>query len=282
VNRSDLLAIIFVASAFVLYYLFSFTVSQIPPFSPVYTAIFGIPIYAYVSYWAFNIRSRLAVNAYRFQALGVALIALIFILDGLGNAFLPSYQGGSDASFDYIQALLYGTMLYWIDASVRVQRRLDPLRRDVLRWRGVRIGLWGYYFFVLFVDILLTLYDTFVLGQNPDTPSGFSGPTGLSIILMVAATGAIYLPTIAKRSKDTLLRQHVKWFGFFMIATLFFYIVIALFFILFFSGINPSFLFLPNGAFTFPIITFFGGYFLYRSARSLVPLNRLSLESDSK
>ncbi len=206
-------------------------------------------LFGYAIFWALNIRRALRVKLYRNQALGLAFVAATALLFPGPAGYLLLNFGPSLMAV----AVIYSPLLlifYWIDASLRATRRSDPLLRDTLHWEKVRKILWP-------ADILVVGY-LFIL-QSGLIPSEntvlFLVPYLFDIIL-----GVIFLPIVARRSKDRTLRRHFAWFG------------------IFFLALVPVFL----AGFTFPndlqsvLQTFagllLGGFALYRGARSLAPL----------
>jgi hypothetical protein len=220
-------------------------------------------IYAYATYWAFNIRRALAVRLYRNQALGIGLGSLGFTL--MNMSFLV---GSLNPNFiypvlpDLVPFILF---FFWIDTSVRVARRSDPLLRDVLEWRRVRIILWS----LIIISIASLSLILAVIGQLTTYIPTLSGPVVEYVLFVIPifvtfVSGAIYVTVSAVRSKDRTLRRHLLWFGLFAVCLL---------------GAAVSYA--PFGPNPVAILAFIaGGYCLYRSARSLSPLSRLSLETE--
>jgi len=213
-------------------------------------------IYAYATYWSFGMRRILAVRLYRNQALGIGLGSSGFAL--LNVAFVFNVSFGFGAILSLLPFIFF---FYWIDSSVSAARRSDPHLRDVLRWRQMRVLLWP---LVLFSYV--SLYPILTVNRQFQTclPVCRSYVDVLFFvpIFVILASGALYLPMSAKRSKDTTLRKHFAWFGLFTLCLL----AAALFSII----LYPDFL-LSTIAFIA------GGYCLYRSAISLVPFKTLLL-----
>jgi len=216
---------------------------------------FAIPLVplGYVIYWALEIRHALFVRLYRNQALGVALVALSLLFSvysGLPPVVLTAFG---------IVLVFVGIFLvfYWIDISLRAARRSDPLLRDTLKWSKVRKVLW---------PLIIGLSVLFIVGiiLKLENLANFIAPFPYFIVI---ASGALYLPVAARRSKDPILRKHFIWFGLFFIG-----------FLIAGSGEGGNFPFILVGDLVTIGGTLFGGYCLYRSARSLVPLNRFPLE----
>jgi hypothetical protein len=230
-------------------------------------------LYSFAAYEAFAIRRALAVGLHRNQALGIGFVALGLILSTASQAaevpFLPPGSPGPfgtpiDLPFIYFALLV---LFYWIDASIRAGRRSDPLLRDTLMWSKVRIIVWGVTLGLIAIPSALFLYLVIAAGLSPfaqPNVSPFLFPL-LSIPFYIPIPfGAVYLPLVAKRSKDPTLRRHLSWFGLLVVD---------------FFGLSLLFS-LPPILYVFvarPVAFNLGGYLMYRSARSLVPINRLEL-----
>jgi hypothetical protein len=224
--------------------------------------VLALIVASYDAYWAFNISRALAVRLYRNQALGIGLIAVGAVAAQLG---VTAYYLGLIPQALQIPGPLFVTLtlFFWTDASMRAGRRSDPLLRDTLHWSRVRMILLGF----LILD-LAVLAIFFAIPQ-------FAGANFLLLVINLPVfvpviTAAVALPIASRRSKDTVLHRNLIWFGFFALFLLAFVLL-------------PS-NFLPNPLQAL-LVTDVGGivafYCLYRSARSLVPLNKLSLD-DSK
>ena len=162
---------------------------------------------------------------------------------------------------------------YAIDASALAARRSDPLLRDTLRWSQLRIILWGITIGGVVLNLSSAMYFLFTTGNIP--VGGLSSTRILAIIqtiytiapyFVTTLAGALLLPIIVRRSGDMTLRTHLWWFELFAIFVLVFYLLIPVLLGDPLQILSVQFAGLLAGA-----------YFLYRSAKSLVPLNRLSL-----
>ena len=229
-----------------------------------------IAMFGYAGFWALNIRRALAVGIYRSQASGTGLLAaaiaatiVTVAADVTGNQFviLPAPLALAISSF------------YFIDASTQALRRSDPLLRDTLRWSRSRRYLWVVVFVLAVASALGNL--EFSTTSKYYTPEAFV--LTQSLFLFVFGIGAIIIPLGAVRSKDLTLKRHYKWFGSFLVFLLLFTVV---------AGAAPPINFLSETGFgvfvladfeAASILMFMGAYSLYRSARSLAPLNRLVL-----
>ena len=201
-------------------------------------------LFLYPAFWAFSIRRALAVRLYRNQALGIGLVCVSFAISFLDNT-----------GVGYGIALL--VIFYWIDASFLAARRSDPLLRDTLHWSKLRIIFWA---LSIFTVIPTAIYQI-LTGNGPSAPGNdLLGVIFIAFFILIPASGIGLFAVASRRSGDHALRRHLAWFGLFVLsqsAT----ITIALF----------------GGGATYFLGFAVGGFCLYKSARSLVPLNRLSL-----
>ncbi|MDA4118051.1 MAG: hypothetical protein OK455_06880 [Thaumarchaeota archaeon] len=235
-------------------------------------AVVDAVLFIYGAYWAFAIRRAFAAPIYRRQASWVGAIGayfgvfflLVVVLTALGvkslNENTPVGAGG--AAFIYVGVVMF---FVWIDSTMRVSRRSDPLLRNTLHWSTLR-------WFLGFLTIVGTLFAVifnggFALAFFRDSP--LYGPVGAVLLL-----GAIALIRSASRSADAVLRRHLKWFGMFSI-------------FLWATSTTVSELAShdlvgdPELLQVFSLIVFaLSAYFLYRSAKSLAPMAHLPALGD--
>lgn len=268
-DRADIAGIFLVAAGSIAALLFALfdpsTFSNGSAGAPSFIIVTG-PMFFYAAYWAFNIRHALRVHLYRRQAFGVGVIVLalwstVGIFGALQNVLsLQIFSAVSNLTWYF----LWLTLFYWIDASVLASRRSDPLLRDTLYWSKLRIPLWtvnliavGVTFAVLGyaeVNGNVALLNQVALGSldNPILNFLYGLPVFLGLVC-----GVVYLSAVSIRSKwDRTLRKHFAWFALFLLLTI--------------GIIGPLSLIGPASF-------LLAGFALYRSARSLVPLNRISL-----
>jgi hypothetical protein len=210
--------------------------------------LLGIPqtiIFVFPAYWAFSIRRALAIRLYRNQALGIALVAISFLVFGEVISTLTTYN------------LALVVIFYWLDASVLAARRSDPLLRDTLHWTKLRIVIWAIVLISLVVSTAFVLINRDIT-YIPSDPLWSEVATSPDFAIPVIAL--IILPLVARRSKDPALRKHLIWFGTFAVGQ--------------FVSILGAYVI---GGASYFVGFAFGGYFLFRSVSSLVPLNRVSL-----
>jgi hypothetical protein len=231
-------------------------------------SLIPVPITAYGAFWCFTVRRSLAVRLYRNQALGAGLagvaFSLFFVTDAVANG------GNTDLGTVAIVLLLLMSVLlfYWIDGSIMRARRTDPFLRNTFHWRRVRIVLWA--------DILLAFSSLTILVASSPPSAANGGPPALPIfifllspIYLVGIVGLVLLPIAARKSGDFALRTHLRWFGLFVFLGLFNFLVA--------NWISYG---LTNESMTL-VANIIAGFCLYRSARSLAPLNRLENGSSS-
>jgi len=219
---------------------------------------FAVPfaLLAYVIYWALEIRHALFVRLYRNQALGVGLVALAVLFYEYGPVPFSFFPTAIASGVGFI-GVYFGVLLifYWLDVSLRAARRSDPLLRDSLNWSKARKILWP---LIIGIVIILAVWNILDLGE-----------VILFIVppLIVIVSGAVYIPVVARRSRDPILRKHFIWFGVFFLG----------FFLASFGELG-NFPFDFGGDLLVVGGLLLSGYFLYRSVRSLVPLNRISVD----
>jgi hypothetical protein len=220
----------------------------------------------YSAYWAFNIRRALAVRLYRNQALGIGLIALSFVFLESGITVFDYISVPSTLFRSLLVSYFYFPLImafYWIDTSILAARRSDPLLRDTLNWRRLRIPLWGLNIFFTLLSLSVIIYFRIAMVSVLLSP-----PLTLVLIAFTPAyitgiSGLVYLPITARRSKDPTLRKHLQWFGAFTA-----FVLLSVLLSLLPSDVLQSIAFNAS--------RFVVAYSLYRSARSLVTLNSLT------
>lgn len=224
----------------------------------------------YGAYWAFAIRRALIGRIYRNHALWLGVLCITGLI-AAWNTLLPSSNN------PFINALLWAldyapwptlVIFAFIDSTIPVLRRADPLLRSIFHWEKLRLGLWALAVFLTVLSIYLAVASNF----SPTNQTSALVLNGLSLIIPVIP-GAAALLIGARRSTDLVLRESVKWLG---LALLFLLGIVLV-------GVTESMMNLSNYEMTYsygavPWITVgvVVGYALYRSARSVAPLNRLS------
>jgi len=223
-------------------------------------------IFGFGAYWAWEFRSAFASPLYRRQALWVAAIASYFavyfvvvattMMLGVGPLAGTAVPRIAASMFVYLGVTMF---FIWIDSTVKLARRSDPLRRDTLSWSKLR------WFFGLLVVIgtFFALVETPAYSFTQATP--IFGPIGVTLLV-----GAAVLYVSGRRSGDPLLKAHLRWFGYFA----------AILWVT--SVIEGSSL--ARSAAASPLVDavsyaafWISAYFLYRSARDIAPLSPVPL-----
>jgi hypothetical protein len=239
--------------------------SEIATIAAVLTVIVGAA-FSYGAYWAFTIRKALVSEIYRRQALWVGGVGLYFAAVSVFVAFIAASDiTGSFLNLVAASFIVVGFIVCfdWVDSTIRVARRSDPLLRDTIHWSKLRyfIGIAGGV--GLFFNIVFNVVFTSSFYSNPGSPP-VVGYIGIVLFL-----GSIGLLLSGRRSGDMTLRRHLRWFG-------------AGAILLWFSGqVGAPWAGVTNLPIVVPAVTYslFGvaAYSLYKSAKSLVPLGHFSL-----
>lgn len=211
-------------------------------------------IFAYVAFFAFNVRHSLSSSLYRRQTTGIGFVSLAWILvfidyvvvTGIFNLY---------AIFFFVNSLLNIVLFYWIDAAVLAARRSDPLARDTLHWRKTRMFIWLAIIAATVGVTALATYYQVLTGTEPQFMNTFALDIGVGFIPagIAVVAGLVALPLAAHRTKDKFLRHSIAWLGAFVVIL-----------------IVGNWLNLLGGLGTFSYLIV-GGFCLYKSARSLVP-----------
>ncbi len=228
--------------------------------------ILPVPIISYATYWAFSIRRALASRIYRNQALGVGLVGVSLTVLFLTGS-IPTSFGTTTLTFPELFLLVDFSAVvtfYWVDTSMSATRRADPLLRNSFNWRKLRLAFWGVMVAAVSAQSIVSL-QLYLIGANFAGGADLGNPLFVAVfafsstaVLIPAISALAFLVPAARRTRDTTLRSHLKWFG------------LAAFIIFFFFYNSPPLVSIP--------LDVVGGYLLYRSARSLAPLNRISME----
>jgi len=156
----------------------------------------------------------------------------------------------------------------FVDATVPVARRSDPRLRDVLHWGRARIIAWG-------ALILLE-----IAGAYEQVASSNTGSNAVLGLLLLVVIGAPPMLIGARRSMDPNLRGSLKWFALALLS------IVGLPLVTFGElevGLPPTSVGpLVYGQIPYNLVALLFGYLLYRSARSLAPINRLQAVEPEK
>ena len=228
-------------------------------------------IYFYSGYWAFTVRKVLAGHIYRRQALWVAVAGLYFALFFV-FATIAIIFGASSNNFivtvlgDAFMVLGFIIIFAWIDATIRVARRSDPLHRNTLHWAGFRYFLLVGAFFALLFTVVPAPFE-------PSSSSILEGSTLLAPLAGALLFGGLTLLVSARRARDAILRRHLKWFGIY---------IVFLFVTNRAEGEVLSRPFLLSNSILLEIITYalfiVSAYFLFKCARSLTSFSPYPVE----
>ncbi|MDA4118434.1 MAG: hypothetical protein OK455_08845 [Thaumarchaeota archaeon] len=229
------------------------------------------------AYWALIIRRALATPLYRRQALSVGVVGTYFAVLWVSSPFTNPLLGSpGPVSVLAAGAFFVGIMMIfaWIDGSMRVARRADPLLRDTLRWSKLRIVLWV----AIGLDVVAFAANDarYALTGIPPAASDNFGFLASFLAILVLGAPALFLSAL--RSKDRTLRKNLGWFGLFAATVLGFAEVGYLGFVLgtFATSLSgtpsPGLIVILATISLLPVV---GGYALYKSARSLAPMNRI-------
>lgn len=216
---------------------------------------------------AFVLREVITSRLRKGQALGIALLAASAAWFSANFIFPhPMTQGNLPGDVYFIfQALIpFLAMFYWVDISVLNARRFDPLLRDTIRWSRVRKGVWGLLGLMLAIDVLSAVVLGDVLGLAIFNSPLLAIPI-FTILGAPFAAGLTLLPVTAKRTQDLALRQHLRWFVYFVgfLGLGFLFVVISIVFSIFVLTL------------AWPAMWVVSGYCLYKSAGSLVVVSQL-------
>jgi hypothetical protein len=234
----------------------------------VFAIIFNVAvppaITLYAAYWALSIRRALVGRIYRNHALWLGTLCILLTVGHAGNTSTNSIinlAGG--ISF----IILFPVLFAFIDTTVRVARRSDPLLRTILRWEKLRIVIWAD-----LVGLEAVIIATIANQAFGSSDLGNLLWTILIFFPFIAGGSALLIG--ARRSGDAVLRRSVKWLGAALLLAIVNMLVTSIV-----SNIpsvsqfdfDYSYPALPGAAAT--IVSY---YALYRSARSLASLNRIT------
>src|SRR6266567_5586701 len=100
-----------------------------------------VGLFSCAAYWAFIIRKALVTGLYRKQALWAGTMGLYLVSLSTFLTIALSFNL-TTLSVNILGGLLISSgfivLFAWLDPTVRVARRSDPLLRDTLRWSRLR------------------------------------------------------------------------------------------------------------------------------------------------
>jgi hypothetical protein len=219
---------------------------------------------SYDAYWSLGLGRALRVRAYARQLLIIGLFSLygtiLFFLFYFVYFLNPSLLNSSVYSLQVaFYALLPPLTFAWVDSTIRLGRRTDPLLRDPLRWSKLRLGLWP----------LILLASIGIVSNGGDNPVFLSS-------FAIIAISVLPILMAARWSGDSHYRRSLQWFGI-AVAGL---VLQNVGFQTLMSGLGTGLVYSTTG-FIWSILANFVlvpalFYCIYMCARSLVPLNRVS------
>lgn len=227
----------------------------------------------YAAYWAFAIRRALAGRIYRNHAFWLGVVCILY-----AAAEFVTYSNNAivQDALGIFYLILNPVIFAFIDSTVRVARRSDPLLRTVLRWEKLRIVLWIDE--IALAILLASMFDPSIIASINPAVGGL-----LFIILIsipyIGGTPALLIG--ARRSRDPVLRRSLKWLGVFFLFFLGYLLEFGIIQLII-PGISQFELYYSYTAIPGGIIGILGAYAIYKSARSLAPINRMSLEVEPK
>jgi len=228
----------------------------------------------YAGYWGIAISRGLVLRDYKNQALGLTSIAWYFA----AGWFIGNFFGGVISSYSVVLLAVFSIssnipLFIWIDFTARVARRSDPYERDTLHWSVTKYFLVAGLIIVGAI-ILSEAPITVIYGLGVGVPSNtvplIYQILGLGQYLALAVVAFVLISLSAIRSKDRTLQKHLRWFALFPVAV-FATLVELGFFNYFFSGTVQGSLGNEISGYLVDLFLGFGGFCLYKSARSLAP-----------
>ncbi len=216
-----------------------------------------IGLFSYAGYLGLRARAVLLDRLYKARASWISSVAVLFVLLISANLVIGTFASGNW----YLSLLLflveYSAAIVtfaWVDATIRVAKRSDPLQRDTLHWRTLRKIIWV----VVVLSIAGGLASVVAFETN-----FFSSPGGPEGALLYGPFGNVFaiiaLVIARRRSKDVTLRRHMKWFSLFIIVTL--------------LSTQSALSRLPDFRLISAGFLVAAGFFLFMAAKSLVPVN---------
>jgi hypothetical protein len=243
--------------------------------------ILNSAIFGYVAFRAFRIRRALLVPLYRNQALWTAAIALFWILIYLPLA-LP--LSSTVTSYSLFAALFVGVVFFfaWYDVLVKIARSSDPLERDILGWRVIRLVLWGAV--VVSIVLAFTVVAPAVTNGSDLPPVGqlvlfYVGNSWIFFLLGGVCALAVLIGS--RRSGDPTLKRQLRWAGIYIVV-LVLDIAVDVSIVTLSGGTVPLGSAAPLSAVLVPVevVNFLLAFSLYKVSRSLVPTSRFDYRTN--
>jgi hypothetical protein len=216
-----------------------------------------VAVFLYAAYWAFTIRRVLLTPLYRREAFWVGAMGIYFVGLGVFLAIALTLQL-NDLPVNLLGAFIFAfgftLIFFWVDSTIHIARRSDPLFRDTLRWSKLR-----YVFWIVTIGGAIGAFITSIT-------SGFVSATPFGGALLF---GAIALLLSGRRSADVTLRGHLRWTG----LCIFIEWLVGQTVQTLSQRLTDPYL---AQSLTWPIVLA-GAYCLYRGARSLAPVGHMAM-----
>jgi hypothetical protein len=221
-----------------------------------------VAMYSYGAVWAFRIRRALMSPLFRERARWVGVVGLFFAILVASNLLIRAFAVNNFylSFLEYCITNAAGLVTFaWIDTTIKMARRSDPLNRNTLKWKQLRYVIWTF----TFITTAGSLFSVAYMRLNFFSSAGASGDFVTGAFGWVLF-GFIALVLSYRRSRDPILKEHLKWFGLFLFV-LFVVDTVLSKDILGFIIADEALLALD-------------AYFLYRGVKSLAPFSKAPLE----
>jgi hypothetical protein len=222
----------------------------------------------YAAYWAFSVRKALAGRMYKRHALLLGVVCVIVSIVG----FLT--YSANQIITDLLIVFYSGVFIFlfaFIDSTIPLARRSDPLLRRILRWDKTRIALWVDTGVLVVVNAFSTaLYS----GSTPGQVGLILNVLWFVLAAILFGASAAALVIGARRSRDPVFQQNLKWLGLVLIVVLLEFVYDTVSASLF-PNLSQFDFYYSYYAVPFGLLAIIASYFLYRSARSLAPISTL-------
>jgi hypothetical protein len=142
-------------------------------------------IFLYDAYWSLEIRKALASPIYRSHALWQGAVSIT-----IGMAIFATYTNGLVISTLLVvyYTVFFVVVFAFIDSTIKVARRSDPLLRPILKWETIRIAGWCS---IGALTIVNSFSDEFYLLVHP----------------LILGTGSRFFGDVRKRTSFQLLSR---------------------------------------------------------------------------
>ena len=231
-------------------------------------AVVNVAMFGYVAFRALRIRNALLVPLYRNQSLWIGAVASYWVIVYVPLVTNP-LQANASVSYFLFFWLLAGNVFFlaFYDTQVRVARDSDPLERDILGWRYLRLALLA----IVAVGALWA-----IVAIVPAVSATGLPPIG-QLILFTAGISPIYIPMSivpatailigSKRSGNPVTKRQLRWSG--ITTSLFFLlIIVVIIFVSLWGGTVP--LATPPGLLIAEVIISVLAFSMYKISKSLV------------